>query len=129
MLAHATARDSAGFYTSDTERFTTQTYALTSEGLQIGDMRGQGADWALDAVDATVRVRASAPDGHPMFIGIAREADLDRYLTQVAHEEVTAVHSAPFAYDAVRRAGTAAPGVPAARTSGSPPRAAAARRH
>ena len=114
VLAHATARDSAGFYTSSTERFTTQTYALTSEGLQIGDVRGEGADWALDAVDATVRVRASAPDGHPMFLGIAREADLDRYLTQVAHEEVTGVHSAPFAYDAVRRTGSAAPGVPAA---------------
>jgi len=68
VLAHATARDSAGFYTSDTERFTTPTYALTSEGLQIGDVRGRGADWALDALDATVRVRASAPDGRPMFI-------------------------------------------------------------
>ena len=93
---------------------TTQSYALTSEGLQIGDVRGHGADWVLDAVDATVRVRASAPDGHPMFIGIAREADLDRYLTQVAHEEITDVHSAPFAYDTVRRAGSALPGAPAA---------------
>ena len=72
VLAHATARDSAGFYTSTTERFTTQSYALTSEGLEIGDVRGQGADWALDAVDATVRLRASAPDGDPLFFGIGR---------------------------------------------------------
>ena len=114
VLAHATARDSAGFYTSDTERFATQTYALTSEGLQIGDVRGEGADWALDAFDATVRVRASAPDGQPMFIGIAREADLDRYLTQVAHEEITDVNSRPFNYDSVRRTGSATPGVPTA---------------
>jgi len=114
VLAHATARDSAGFYTSSTERFTTQTYALTSEGLQIGDVRGEGADWALDAIDATVRVRASAPDGRPVFVGIAREADLDRYFTQVAHEEITDVEGGPFTYDSLRRDGTAAPGVPAA---------------
>ena len=63
VLAHGTARDSAGFYTSDTERFSTPTYALTSEGMQIGDIHGDGADWALDAIDATVRVRASQPAG------------------------------------------------------------------
>jgi hypothetical protein len=113
VLAHATARDSAGFYTSSTERFTTPTYALTSEGLRIGDVRGEGADWALDALDATVRVRASAPEGAPVFVGIAAEADLDRYLTQVAHEEITDVDDHPFAYDSVRRAGSATPGVPA----------------
>jgi hypothetical protein len=113
ILAHGTARDSAGFYTSDTERFSTQTYALTSEGMQIGDIKGDGARWALDAIDATVRVRASQPDGAPIFIGIASERAVDRYLTQVAHEEVTDVHSGPFTYDSVRRAGSATPGVPA----------------
>ena len=41
VLAHGTARDSAGFYTSDTERFSTPTYALTSEGMQIGDVHGR----------------------------------------------------------------------------------------
>ena len=63
VLAHATARDATGFYTSPTERFTTSGFALTSEGMQIGDVRGDGAGWTLDALDATVRVRASAPDG------------------------------------------------------------------
>jgi hypothetical protein len=116
VLAHATARDSAGFYTSSTERFSTQTYALTSEGMQIGDVRGHGADWALDALDATVRVRASAPEGKPIFIGIAAETAVDRFLSQTAHEEVSDVHGGPFAYDSVRRAGSAAPGVPAAAT-------------
>ena len=82
VLAHATARDSTGFYTSPTERFTTSGFALTSEGMQIGDVRGDGAGWALDALDATVRVRASAPDGRPVFVGIAPKADVDRYLAR-----------------------------------------------
>ena len=113
VLAHGTARDSAGFYTSDTERFSTPTYALTSEGMQIGDIHSDGADWALDAIDATVRVRASQPDGTPIFIGIASEQAVDRYLTQVAHDEVSDVHSGPFTYDTVRRGGSATPGAPA----------------
>ena len=113
ILAHGTARDSAGFYTSDTERFRTPTYALTSEGMQIGDIQGDGAKWALGAIDATVRVRASNPAGDPIFIGIASEQVVDRYLTRVAHEEISDVHSGPFTYDSVRRAGSATPGVPA----------------
>jgi hypothetical protein len=124
VLAHATARDAAGFYTAPTERLTTGTYALTSEGLQIGDVRGHGADWALDAVDATVRVRASAPDGRPVFIGIAPKADVDRYLLLSAHSEISAAGGTPFTYDSVRRGGAERPPVPslqgfwAAATSG-----------
>ena len=112
VLAHATARDSAGFYASPTERFSTATYALTSEGVEIGDVRGNGAEWALDALDATVRVRVANPDGDPMFIGIASERAVDRYLTRVAHEEVSDVHRSPFKYHSVRRRGGASPGFP-----------------
>ena len=112
VLAHVTARDSAGFYTSPTERFTTSTYALTSEDIQLGGVRGHGADRALDALNATVRVRASAPDGGRLFIGIARTATLDRYLAESAHAEVSEVDALPFSYDTVRHAGTTAPAIP-----------------
>jgi hypothetical protein len=112
VLAHLTARDSAGFYTSRSERFTTSTYALTSEDIQLGDVRGRGADWALDALDATVRVRASEPDAGRVFIGIARTADVDRYLAESAHAEVTGADMLPFSYDTVRRSGTTAPAIP-----------------
>ena len=128
VLAHITVSDSAGFYTSPGERFATQTYALTSEGLQIGDIRGEGADWALDEFGATVRVRATAPDGRPLFIGIAAEAAVDRYLTQVRMRRSprsTAARS-PTTHCPV----AAAPprGCRRPRASGPPPRAAAVRR-
>ena len=112
VLAHLTARDSAGFYTSPTERFSTDTYALTSEGMQIGHVRGHGAGWALDALDATVRVRASTPSGTPVFIGIAPKSDVDRYLQRSVHAVISGVHRAPFTYDSVRRGGATPPALP-----------------
>jgi hypothetical protein len=125
VLAHATARDATGYYTSPTERFSTSTFALTSERLQIGDVRGGGGGWALDALDATVRVRASASDGRPIFVGIAPKADVDRYLGRSAHAVVSDVSTAPFSYRLARRGGSRPPAMPsmqvfwAASTSGS----------
>jgi hypothetical protein len=116
VLAHATARDATGFYTSPSERFTTSGFALTSEGMQIGDVRGEGAGWALDALDATVRVRASAPDGRPVFVGIAPKVDVDRYLARSAHAVVSDVSAAPFTYRSVQRGGPTPPALPATQT-------------
>jgi hypothetical protein len=53
-----------------------------------------------------------APNGRPIFIGIASQAAVDRYLAQTSHEEISDVHGGPFAYDSARRSGSAAPGVP-----------------
>ena len=116
VLAHLTARDSLGFYTSRAERFSTDTYALTSAGIHIGDVRGHGADWALDALDATVRVRATTPGGTPVFIGIARRTDVDRYLLHSLHTVISDVHTAPFTYDSVRRGGATPPALPTTQT-------------
>jgi hypothetical protein len=113
VIGHATLRDSAGYYSSDTERFSTTTYALTSEGLQIGDVHGGGADWALDALDATVRVRARGVGDKPVFVGIAPERAVDGYLARTAHEEIDDVTSRPFSYDSIERHGVAAPAEPA----------------
>ena len=92
IWAHATQRDADGFYTSDVQRLATSTPALTAEGLHLGDVDGGGGDWFVDAVDADVRISAVAADGRPIFVGIARERDLDAYLRGVAHEEVRDVH-------------------------------------
>lgn len=112
-LAHATARDATGFYTSPTERFTTSGFALTSEGMQIGDVRGDGAGWTLDTLDAKVRVRASVPDGRPVFVGIAPKAEVDRYLARSAHTVVSDVSAAPFTYRSGQRGGPTPPAMPA----------------
>jgi hypothetical protein len=113
VVAHLTVRDSDGFYTSSTERVTTTTRALTSEGLRIGAVQGTGVQWATEAAPVRVRVRAASADGRPIFVGIAPERAVDAYLRGVAHDEVTDVHANPFSVDTVRRPGRSVPTAPA----------------
>src|SRR4051794_5668891 len=80
--------------------------------MQIADIHGDGARWALDALDVTVRVRAARPDGAPVFVGIASQADVEGFLAQTAHEVITDVHGGR-SYDSIRRGGRALPGAPA----------------
>ncbi len=80
-------RDSAGFLTSDTHRFATPSYAITSGGIDLGT----GTDWVTPAdIFGTVRIRATATDPTAgVFIGVGSQAAVDRYLAGVGHEVVT----------------------------------------
>lgn len=94
--AYATQRDAQGFFTSDTEQFETLTYAITSENLDLG-VRPGGGDRRFDLGDlATVRLRVAAQNGTPVFVGIGRQRDVDRYLAGVAHAEVDNIDLRPF---------------------------------
>jgi hypothetical protein len=83
VFAHAFLRDSGGFYTSDTRVLTTPGYAITTEDVDFGD-----DGWGTPEDLATVRLRADAAGGAPVFIGIARSADVGAYLRGVRHSEV-----------------------------------------
>jgi hypothetical protein len=107
VLIHATQRDADGYYTAESQRVSTPTAAVTSEGLELGDLNGN--DWLLDAVDARVRVRAARADGGPVFVGIAREADLDAFLAGVAHEQVQDIHHGAVITDRAAGRATAPP--------------------
>jgi hypothetical protein len=85
VLAHAFARDGDGYYTSDTERLSTATYALTVEDIDLGS---DPADFVPKDVLGTVRIRAERPRGGPVFVGIAPEREVDAYLQDVGHAEV-----------------------------------------
>lgn len=85
-IAH-TQRDGEGFLTTSTERHATGSYALTHEGVRIGDI-SELPEW-IDQRFGTVRVSATAAEGTPLFVGVAQTADVDRYLQGVSHEQVT----------------------------------------
>jgi hypothetical protein len=83
--AHASARDSDGYYTTGTERLATATYALTAEDLDLGS---DAADALPKDVLGRIRIRAERPGGGPVFVGIGPEGEVDAYLRGVAHAEV-----------------------------------------
>ena len=85
--ATQTQRDSAGYLTSDTRSFATPSYAITSDGIDLGD----ATDWITPGdVLGTVRIRATAIDAtRDVFIGVAPQAAVETYLAGVNHLIVT----------------------------------------
>lgn len=110
LVGHAVLRDDDGYLNAPTERLVTPTRALTAERVDLGDARG--GDWLVDNLDATVRVRASLAGNAPVFVGIARDRDLDAYLRGVAHERVRDWDDGPVY---ARSAGARVPAAPATR--------------
>lgn len=104
ILAHAVARDDAGYYSTATERLTTSTHALVSDNIDA-DLDG----WVPAGAVGRLRVSAGAQDGRSVFVGIARRADVDAYLRGVAHDDVDDFDGSP---DYVRHAGRATPTAP-----------------
>lgn len=94
LWLHTTQR-SDGYVMTSSERFSTGNYALATRTLEISSGVPSflyGRDWLGD-----VRIRGhSANPNQPLFIGIARKDDVDRYLAGVAHSEVVDVNANPF---------------------------------
>jgi hypothetical protein len=83
-----------GYLTTDAERFTADTRALATENLDV-DL-GDG-EWVLQPGDlGKVRLEAESRDGKPLFVGIARTTDVERYLSDVPHTTVRDVEAGPF---------------------------------
>jgi hypothetical protein len=112
-----TQRDDDGFVMSPSEDFSSSTYAIVSESA---DLDTEGAEWALDAFLGTVRVRSESE--RPVFVGIARESDVARYLGDVERDVISDLEDEPR-YE--RQDGGAPAGPPgdetfwAAKTSGT----------
>ena len=94
--------------------FSTPTRALVSEAASIDTA---GAPDLLG--DTRIAISARAAGGRPVFVGIGRASDVNRYLSGVATDEVTDFDAGPFRSSfrvkRERRAGSAAPGAPGRR--------------
>jgi hypothetical protein len=100
-------RDNDGFFTSGEHEFSTSSYALASESLDVGpDIPG----WLEDGF-ATVRVEATS--AKPLFIGIGPVADVERYLADVEHAQITDFEIDPFSVSYRALDGSAQPARPA----------------
>ena len=101
-----TQRDASGYLTSPTRTFTTSTYAITTDRIDLGNT----TDLAPSSILGTVRIRATATDPtRSSFIGIGRHDAVDRYLSGVGHVTIASLTGGVTSY---HRYPGAAPAVP-----------------
>jgi len=87
-VGYAVARGDDGYFDTTLDRLATDTVAITADDITFAADPGS-PDWVLDVLDTDVRIRATSADSSSdVFIGIARQADVDAYLAGVAHDEV-----------------------------------------
>jgi hypothetical protein len=109
-LAANMLRDDDGYFNWPTETFTSGGYAIAMKTIDVS----HAPKWALDAGVERVRVQASSD--RPIFVGIARTADLDRYLRATEHDDVSGLSYHPFRVDYDHAAGGAPDGSPGSRS-------------
>jgi hypothetical protein len=97
-----------GWITSGSHR-----YAASGRAIVSGSLDADGIpNWLV----AKARITASSGNGHRLFVGVARRADVDRYLAGVAHSTVEDVNFGPFDATYSSTGGTVVPARPAAQT-------------
>jgi hypothetical protein len=92
-LAGNALRDGDGYFNSPTETFTTNGYAIAMKSVDVSD----APQWALDLGVDSVRVKSQSD--RPLFIGIARSVDVERYLDGTEHDDVSHLNYHPFQVD------------------------------
>lgn len=101
-----------GYFTTPSERYATNSYALTTPRLDI--MADEDVpDTAPIGVVGSVMIGGSAAAGKEIFIGIGPRSDVAAYLNGVSHSEITEVRFNPFRVDYRDVAGTQVPARPA----------------
>jgi hypothetical protein len=82
VLVAYTGRDD-GYFTADRQRLESASYAIVTESIDLG---ADEIDWAPAGILGEVRIRVEGDK--PVFVGIGRDGDVDRYLGDVARDEL-----------------------------------------
>jgi hypothetical protein len=83
LWADRFSRDDAGFVTSGSERFTTSTYAIATDKMELQD------SWVPRKLFDDVRIRVTGTGERAVFLGVARTSDVNAYLGATAHATLT----------------------------------------
>jgi hypothetical protein len=87
LWADRTQRD-GGYVTTDVHQFSTTGSALATKETDLGSA---GVGWLYSPTlldEVRIRVTPTNP-GRPLFVGIGRSTDVDRYLAGVSHTVIT----------------------------------------
>ena len=90
VVVDQTQRDDDGFLMSPSEDFSTASYAIVSDSA---DVDFGGSERAARAILGKVRIRSESE--RDVFVGIARDTDVDGYLNGVERSIVTDIGKSP----------------------------------
>ena len=85
-------KDSDGYVNTGSDPYSTGTYAIATEDLQLDD----DVPGVVEDLYGKVRLRATSHNGKPVFVGIAHTDEVSRYLAGSAHATLTDVNYDPF---------------------------------
>jgi len=111
LWADRAQRDDDGFLTTPTERFESDSFAITSDSI---DLLEADSEW-LFSEDVLGEVRITGEDGD-VFVGIGETADVEAYLDGVEHDQVRDLEFDPFSVEYRRFPGGETPGPPGEQT-------------
>lgn len=89
-------RDDEGFFTTDARRFESPTHAIVSEDIDITTDIPDEVDFFLPNRFLDVRFTVTPNESKAIFIGIAEDQDVRRYLSGISYDEVTNIRFDPF---------------------------------
>jgi hypothetical protein len=107
--AHAAQQAEGGYFSSSTEAFSTPTSALVTDEILVE--AGRPGNSPTDVGDlAEVRIRAASTEpGTAVFVGVGPKAEVEAYLSGVAHDRMAGFELDPFAVRFDRVPGGTAP--------------------
>jgi hypothetical protein len=104
-------KDSDGYLSTSSERFSTSAYAIATDNL---DVKIDAPGWVVSQDHyGKVRLKAAPRTGKPVFVGIAPTSAVTAYLGGTPHEKLTDVSYTPFRASYEFQAGDRRPGLPA----------------
>jgi hypothetical protein len=86
-IASIVARDDQGYFDATIDRIETDAVAVVSDEVTFTAEPGS-PDWLMDRLDIDLRLRVTSTSEQPVFVGIARTAQVDGYLGGLAHDRI-----------------------------------------
>lgn len=84
LWADQTQRDSSGLFSQAGHRVTTDSYAITQDGVTVHHLPG----FANNGKVLRVKIAVRSETGRPLFVGVARDRDVAAYLANVSHSKL-----------------------------------------
>lgn len=118
LIADNVIKDNDGFYSTKTINIDKNSYAVVTGPTDVDIDVGWNSGLFWDPGDlVTFRIEGSSKDSsNPIFVGIARESDIEDYLDDVEYDEIRRLHTNRIDIDYRNHSGDMAPGAPTAQT-------------